>query len=170
MAIVLDWDQYYQHFADAHGGDPIVVGNYLLFGDGWRYNLDTEGDELSPPVDPVEQLELKRFYWTMRINILTEDAKQRIRLLRNLIVLQEDRSETLQYVFKVNDTDKDGKYQTKSTVGDLPLESLTLEVAGIVEKIQLARETLTQLTYTKPTPNKDLSTVKAHLIELEEQL
>jgi hypothetical protein len=164
---LLDWDQYYENFFDAHGGDPIKIGVDLLFRDGWRYNLNIEGSETPPPKDVAEQLALKRCYWTFRINILSQEARERIAELKKFITIQEGHCCVLQ---QTEMTTEGGVIILKGQSTDLPLRRLASEVEALLNDIDAAKQALQSVAYEPPPEPMDLRDVKEHLIHLESRL
>jgi hypothetical protein len=166
--IILNWDAYYEQFAEAHGL-AIMLEDRVVFADGWSYLLGAdkhplEGGEVPPPESVPDQLELKRKYWEGKANILAEEARILCRQIRTLIQLQESHSLPLQHIAEP----KEGVHKIETV--ELPIKSLVLKANNLLLESNLAKEQARTVVYVPPAPKSDYADIKLSLAELEKAL
>lgn len=118
--IEIDWAEYFRAFSVKHGGDPLVIGNRLVFGDGWAYALhDHRGPEFPPPENPAEAAALRMAYWRRRQAVVRGEANRLRTWLKGWDEGQQLRDGNMEAMLKVvqwsRETTEEGRHKLKRT-------------------------------------------------------
>lgn len=110
--VQVDWRTYFKEFELAHGGNPVLHGNRLLYHDGWTYSAtDEAGPEWPPPEDEDERNSLIKVYWVKRRKIVQAELSALEKVAKGLDVMQQGKSLPIQYT--VRTTNEEGKAETQ---------------------------------------------------------
>lgn len=149
----IDWDEYYKSFAAEHGDEPIIYGQdrdtgkggFLLFPDGWRYNLTTNS-EYQPPKNEDAHRTLMQHYWKIRQAILGQLLSDSIDKVRSLINTQMGLSVPLQIATVVETEDDWGRRRRERVVSEVDFDNMLEMCADLREEIQRCKRMETTVT------------------------